>query len=199
MEVYEAVIKRRSIREFKDKPVPYEVLEKCVNAARLAPSAGNRQLLEHVIVDDKNLLLQVFDSVASWFGIPRPKEGWPPGRRPTAYIVTLINLPLEKEIGTNRVNTNYDVGTAAENIAIVALEQRIGSCIVSAINRPKLKQVVNIPDKYEIAVLLAVGYPDESPVLEVVADPVTRWADGEGVCHIPKRELKDILHRNRFK
>jgi hypothetical protein len=59
--------------------------------------------------------------------------------------------------------------------------------------------VLNIPDKYEIATLLCLGYPDESPVLEVAADPVKRWTDGEGVRHIPKRELKDILHKNRFK
>ncbi len=198
MEVYEAVTKRRSIREFKDTPVPYDVLGKCVNAARLAPTAGNRQLLEHIIVDDEQRLLRVFDAVGSWFGVPRPKEGWPPGRRPKAYIVTLINLPLEKEIGTGRVNTNYDVGIAVENAVLVALEQGIGTCVLTGINRGKLKQILNIPDKYEIATLLALGFPDESPVLEVAADSIERWVDSEGVRHIPKRELKGIIHRNRF-
>lgn len=94
MDVYEAVTKRRSIREFKDIPVPYDVLEKCVNAARLAPSAMNCQLCEYIIVDDEKLLPQVFDTVVSWFGVPRPKDGWPPRRRPRAYIITLINVPL---------------------------------------------------------------------------------------------------------
>lgn len=46
MNLYETIIKRRSIRRFKDMPVPYEVLEKCVNAARLAPSAANLQPCE---------------------------------------------------------------------------------------------------------------------------------------------------------
>ncbi len=198
MYVYEAVTKRRSIREFKDAPVAYDILEKCVNAARLAPTAGNRQLCEHIVVDDEGLLPQMFDAVASWFGIPRPKEGWPPGRRPKAYIVTLTNIPLEEEIGTGKVNTNYDVGMAVENAVLVALEQGIGTCVVTGFNRGKLRRVLNIPDKYEIATVLALGLPDESPVLEVAPDPVKRWIDSKGVRHISKRELRDIIHRNRF-
>jgi len=95
MEVYEAAINRRSIREFKDTPVTYDILEKCVDAARLAPTAGNRQLCEHVIVDDENLLPRVFDTIRNWLGETRPAGWWPLGRRPTAYIVTLIESEQE--------------------------------------------------------------------------------------------------------
>ena len=198
MDVYEAVTKRRSIREFKDMPVPYDILERCVNAARLAPTARNLQLCEHIIVDDEQLLPQVLDAVGSWFGVPRPKDGWSPGRRPKAYIVTLINVQLGAKRGVDRTSTNYDVGIAVENMALVALEQGIGSCIIVGIVRDKLRHVLNIPDKYEIAMMLALGFPDESPVLEVATDSIKRWVDSEGVRHIPKRELKDIIHRNRF-
>ena len=50
MDVYEAVTKRRSIREFKDIPVPYDIPEKCVSTARLAPTAKNRQLGEYIVL-----------------------------------------------------------------------------------------------------------------------------------------------------
>ena len=53
MNLYETIIRRRSIRRFKDMPVPYGVLEKCVNAARLAPSAANLQPLEYIVVDEE--------------------------------------------------------------------------------------------------------------------------------------------------
>ncbi len=198
MDVYEAVIKRRSIREFKDIPVPYDILERCVNAARLAPTAGNRQPCEYIIVDDEQLLPQVFDTVGMWAGEPRPKEGWPAGRRPKAYVVALINRSLEAELGGSRTNTNYDVGMAVENITLVALEQGIGSCAITSFVQGKLKRFLNIPDKYEIAMVLALGFPDESPVLEVATDSIERWVDSEGVRHIPKREIKDVTHRNRF-
>ncbi len=198
MDVYEAVIKRRSIREFKDIPVPYDVLERCVNAARLAPTAANHQLCEYIIIDDEQLLPQVFDTVGSWAGQPRPKGGWSPGHRPKAYIVTLINSPLEDEFGGNRRDTSYDIGMAAENVTLVALEQGIGSCAITSFKQDKLRQVLNIPDKYEIAMVLALGFPDESPVLEVATDSIKRWVDSEGVRHIPKRKLEDIIHRKKF-
>jgi len=198
MDIYQTATGRRSIREFKNIPVPYEILEKCVNAARLAPSAANRQLIEYVIVDDEKLLHSMFDAVASWFGVARPKEGWPPGRRPKAYIVSLIDLEAEAERGVGRTNALFDVGMAAENIVLVAEEAGLGSCAITGFSPNRLRQVLNVPDKYETALMLALGYPDESPVIEVATDSIERYMDDKGVRHIPKRELKDILHRNRF-
>ena len=62
MSTYELALKRRSIRRFKNVAIPYEILEKCVNAARLAPSGGNLQPLEFIIVDDEQLLAKMFDT-----------------------------------------------------------------------------------------------------------------------------------------
>ena len=118
MDVYEAAISRRSIRQFKDIAVPYDVLEKCANTARLAPSAKNRQLCEYIIVDDEQLLPDVFDSITTWGGQARPQGGSLPRHRPKAYIITLINSALETEVGGNRRSTTYDVGMAAENITL---------------------------------------------------------------------------------
>ena len=158
MDVYEAALKRRSIREFKDQRVPYDALEKCVNAARLAPSAMNRQVCEYLIVNDEQLLPRMFDSVGSWAGQPRPKEGWPPGRRPKAYIVVLINRPLEAEFG-GKTYTDYDAGLAAENIMLVATGQGLGTCAIASFAQEKVKRLLNIADKYEIALGVALGFP----------------------------------------
>lgn len=179
-------------------PVPYDILERCVNAARLAPSAMNQQVCEYLIVDDRDLVAQTFDAVGSWAGQPRPKEGWPPGRRPKAYVIILVNRSLEAELGSNKTNTNYDVGMAAENMILVALEHGVGSCAIASFAQNRLKQLLNIPDKYEIALGLALGFPDEAPALEVATTAIRRWVDSQGVRHIPKRQLKEILHRNRF-
>jgi nitroreductase len=198
MDVYGVVTRRRSIRKFKEKPVAYEILEKCVDAARLAPTAMNCQLCEYVIVDDEKLLPQVLNTINSLSGVPKPEEGWSGEQRPKAYIITLINTELESEIGVGRANTHYDVGLAMENIILVALEQELGSCTMTGINRSKLRQLLNIADKYEIAMTLALGYPDENPLIEVATDSIKRWVDKKGIRHIPKRKLQDIIHRNKF-
>jgi nitroreductase len=77
MGIYEAAVRRRSIRRFKDIPISREILKRCVNAARLAPSAANLQPLEYIIVDDDQLLPQVF-SILKWAAYISP-EGDPRG------------------------------------------------------------------------------------------------------------------------
>ena len=197
MNVYEAVMKRRSIRRFQDKAVPYEALEKCVEAARLAPSARNFQVCEYIVVDDKELLPQVFAAIKSWAGKPWPSDV-PAKYQPKAYIITLINSAAEKELGGSRKDTVIDVGQAAENILLVALEEGLGTCTLMSFAARELKPLLNIPDQYEVAMAIALGYPDESPVVETATDNVKRWADSQGVLHVPKRKLEDILHRNKF-
>ncbi|MCJ7764095.1 MAG: nitroreductase family protein [Dehalococcoidales bacterium] len=198
MDVYEAVTRRRSIRRFKDTPVDHAILERCVNAARLAPTAINSQLCEYIIVDDEHMLSKVLDAVVMWAGVPRPEDGWSTEQRPKAYVVTLINTGLAAELGAGRENTNYDAALAVENTVLVAQEQGLGSCVLTGINRKKLRRALNIPDRYEIAILLALGFPDESPVVEVATGSVERWVDDKGALHVPKRRLEDVLHRNRF-
>ena len=198
MDVYEAVIRRRSVRRFKDKPVPYAVLEKCVDAGRLAPCARNRQLCEYIIVDDEQLLPKVFDSITIWGGQDKPKGSSSLGNTPKAYIITLINNALEAEFDAKRRSTTYDVGLAAENMILVALEQGVGTCPILSYQEDELKQILNIPDKYDVALVVALGYPDESPVTEVSTGPIEYWVDSQGVRHVPKRKLEDILHRDKF-
>jgi nitroreductase len=198
MEVRDAVAKRRSIRIFKEKPVDYAILERCVEAARLAPTAMNSQLCEYVIADDKQLLVEILDSVTLWGGVPKPVGGWAPEKKPVAYIVVLINLELEKERGCGRPNALLDIGLALENMVLVALEQGVGTCIMTGIDKKRIGEIINTPKKFEVAAMLALGYPDEKVVLETTFHSVKRWVDEEGVRHIPKRKLKDILYRNRF-
>jgi len=198
MDVSEAVMKRRTIRKFKDKPVPYDVLEKCVNAARLAPSARNRQLCEYVIVDDKQLLAEVFDNLTNWLGKPRSKGDPSPGQTATAYIVVLINSVLETQMEAPRELALRDVGLAVENMILVALEQGVGACPNWSYQGEELKKILNVPDGYDVGFLVPMGYPNESPVMEVSTGDINGWVDDQGLRHVPKRKLEDIVHHNKF-
>ncbi|MFC2068767.1 nitroreductase family protein [Chloroflexota bacterium] len=186
------MLKRRAIRLFCEAPVPYEILNNCVNSARLAPSAANQQLISYIIVDDEQLSSRVFDTL-HWAKYIRPAGDPPPGYRPRAYIVVLT----KSEAGYKDW-VAYDVGLAVENMILVALEGGIGSCPIVDINTNRLSKLLHIPKEYVIPLVLALGYPDESPIVEEFTGSIEYWKDQESRLHVPKRQLKDILHRNNF-
>jgi nitroreductase len=190
MDVYDAILKRRSIRRFKQRDIPFEVLKKLVNAARMAPSGGNLQPWEYVVVAEEELLEKVF-STLRWENIT--KGGAPPKEKmPTSFIIVLINREIKPEGG------EYDVAMAAQNIMLTALEEGVGTCCIGPIDKDRLKEILKIPEMYEIALVIALGYPDESPIIENVEDSTIYWRDDRGVLHVPKRKLDMLIHRNIF-
>jgi nitroreductase len=197
MKVYEAIWQRRAIRRFKNKAVPYAALEKCIDAGRLAPSGRNQQLCEYIVINSADVLPGIFEHIGGAAKLP-PKEGGPSlEQTPKAYTIILINKTLESDPNRRRV-TLIDVGLAAENIMLTALEQGIGSCPILMFNEADLKLLLEIPESHDIALVIAMGYPDESPVADVAKDSLNIWVDDKGVRHVPKRKLADIIHHDKF-
>lgn len=192
MEVHTAIFKRRSIRKFKSKSIPTFILKNLINAARLAPSAANLQPLEYVVVNRKDLLPKVFLTL-KWAGYIRPKGNPPNGRRPQAYIVVIINTKKSKDVGIR------EIGAAIENIMLYALEKDLSSCWLISINKIKLRKILNLPSYCKIDSVVALGYPDEKPVIEKFRGTIKYWKDEKGILHVPKRDLKDIFHNNTYR
>jgi nitroreductase len=190
MNVYDAIISRRTIRRFQKKPIKLDLLRRFVNAARLAPSAANLQPLEYFIVTEKEICSKIFETIG-WAAYITPK--WTPSveERPTAYIVILV-----KDIN-NKFYTR-DVSLASENIVLAAEEESIGSCILYNINRDKIQEILKIPKMLQVDSIIALGYKAEHPVVEDFKDSVKYWRDGNEVLHVPKRRLEDIIHINKF-
>jgi len=157
----------------------------------LAPSAANLQPLEYIIVDNEQVLPEVF-STLKWAAYISPSGDPPEGSRPRAYIIIFKN----KKAGVPA--SVYDVGAAMENIILVALEEGIGSCAIASVDRDKLSSILNIPGDYEIPLVLALGYPDENPIEEPFDRSVKYWKDEKGILHVPKKQLDAVLHWNIF-
>lgn len=189
--VYEVICQRRTIRRFQDKAVPEEVLLKLVNAARLAPSGANMQPCEFVIVTDSKLRDALF-SCLRWAGYIAPAGNPPPGERPTAYIVVLIDVHRKKKGG------EVDAAAGIENMLLTAWEEGVGSCWLGAINRKQIKKVLRIPHHLNVDSVVALGYPNEQPVLEETEESIKYWKDGEGILHVPKRKLEEVIHKNGY-
>jgi len=191
MKLYELLILRRSIRQFKSKSISREVLEKLVNAARLAPSAANLQPLEFIVVDEEEIRGKIFGCLR-WAAYIAPQGDPRPGHEPMAYIVILANTGIKEK------GYEYDAGAAIENMILTAWEQGIGSCWLLSIERNKIQKILKIPLSYKIDSVLALGYPDEDPITEIMEDSVKYWKDSTGRLHVPKRKLEDIIHFNKF-
>lgn len=193
MKVYNVALKRRSIRRFKQKRIPYYILKKLIDAARLAPSAANLQPCEFILVDKKEKVKKIFPAL-KWAGYIQPEGNPPKGKQPTAYIVALINKkkrPLE-------VLSEADAAAAIENILLVAEDEGLGSCWLGAIDRDKIRRILRVPEFCEVRYMVALGYPDEKPKVEKLTDSVKYWKDKKGRLHLPKRGLKEVLHRNKY-
>ncbi len=197
MKAYEAILKRRSIRRFKDKAVPYEALEKCIDAARLAPSGRNQQVIEYIVINDAKVLPGIFENIGGSAKLPPDKGGPRPEQAPKAYTIVMINKSREGDANRRRV-TLVDVGLAAENIMLAAVELGIGCCPILMFNEADIKLLLEIPDTHDIALVIPMGYPDESPVADVAADSTNIFVDDKGVRHVPKRKLAEIIHKNKF-
>lgn len=191
MGIYEVIVKRRTIRFFKKKRVPYSILIKLVDAGRLAPSASNFQPWEFIIVDKKEIVDKIFPTLR-WAGYIEPFGTPPPGKRPTAYIVVLVNRRIIKKGGI------ADISAAIENILLLAAEVGLGSCWIGSVDRNQVRKILGIPKYCSIEYVIALGYPDETSVVELYKGDHRYWKDKNGTMHIPKRPLNDILHHNYY-
>ena len=187
---------RRSIRRFKKKTIERNILLELIENARCAPSAANCQPVEYIIIDEAKNMAILFEQL-SWAGYVKPKRNPPPFSRPVAYIIILIN--------TKRELDDYgkiDAAAAIVNIILTAWNMSIGSCWLGSIQRQNIKKYFNIPDEYKIDSVIALGYPDEKPVMEETKndsdEAIKYYIDEKDVLHVPKRKLKSISHLNMY-
>ncbi|MBN2207384.1 MAG: nitroreductase family protein [Candidatus Aminicenantes bacterium] len=192
MIVYDLIRSRRTIRQFKPGPVPPGLLTRLVDAARLAPSAANLQPLVFVAVDDPALCARILPCL-KWAAYIAPQGDPRPGFEPSAYVLVLVNTTVRDKM------YEYDVGAAVENMILSALAEGVGSCWMISIDRPKLAEILGVPEGYRLDSVLALGAPAEQPLAEDLKDSVKYWKDDVGRLHVPKRPLAEVLHLNGFK
>ncbi|MGA9347779.1 MAG: nitroreductase family protein [Anaerolineae bacterium] len=183
------VRKNRSYRRFhQDVPVDLETLRALVNLARLSASANNLQPLKYILSCEPETNARIFPHTrwAGYLDWPGPAEG----ERPAAYIVILGDTEIRKSFGC-------DHGIAAQSIMLGATERGLGGCMIGSIDHSGLRQALDIPDRYDILLLLALGKPKETVVLEEVGSDgdIRYYRDAEDVHHVPKRSLDELILR----
>ena len=182
------VEKSRSIRRFEGgRPVSREVLERLAGLARVSPSGANRQALKFLLSSEAERNELIFPHL-KWAGYMKDWDGPEEGERPAAYIVILGDTEIAKAFGT-------DHGIAAQSIMLGAAAEGLGGCMIGSLDRDALAGALGLSGRYEILLVLALGTPAETVVIEDVTDEndIKYWRSEDGVHHVPKRSLTDLI------
>jgi len=186
--IEELIRRNRSYRRFhQEVPVDLETLRWLVGLARTSPSAANLQPLKYILSCDRDVNARIFPNLA-WAGYLKDWGGPAEGERPAAYIVILGDTEIRKEFGC-------DHGIAAQSMMLGATEKGLGGCMIGAIDRKGLREALAIPERYKILLVLALGKPAETVVLEDVGPEgsIRYYRDDEDVHHVPKRTLDELI------
>lgn len=156
---------RRSVRRYLDKPVEREKILRCIEAARLAPSADNVQPWRFLIIDDPELKAQFSREVFSGIYFISKFAAKAP-----VLILILARLDIiANRIGKQIQNIHFyliDIGIAGEHIVLQAEELGLGTCWIGWFSPRKARKFFNIPRKYKIVSLMAMGYYEKKPSKE---------------------------------
>jgi len=187
----ELIKKTRTIRRFKqDKAIPEETLKGLINLARLGGSARNCQPWQYLVVTDDRECNSIFPYIA-WAGYLSDWKGPSEGEKPSAYILCLLNKEWLKG---NDKEAWFDLGLATQNMLLGAMEQGIGGCRIGAFS-PKMADLYKFPEHLQLSLVIALGYPVETVVLEDTGQDgdIKYYRDNEEIHHVPKRPLADII------
>ncbi|MCF8309598.1 MAG: nitroreductase family protein [Bacteroidales bacterium] len=176
----------RSVRRFKEnESVSKQDLYDLVELARLAPSGRNLQPLKFLLSNEPSRNAAIF-STLRWAGYLDDWRGPAQGERPAAYIVVLMDKLL--------TDKTIDHGFAAQNIILGARDKGLGACILKSFEQDELAGKLSLPDNMEILLVIALGRPLEAVVIEPVKDnDIKYWRDENGVFHVPKRSLDELI------
>ena len=184
--LYDLVLKNRSYRRFDESfEITEETLRELCSYARITPSGANRQFFKFRLTPSGEEGEKVFSTLA-WAGYI--KDGTPVhGERPSGYI-TIVN---DDTLGKGNV---MDVGIMAQTILLRAAEMGLGGCMIASIKRKELSDILGLSDTYEIMLVIALGKPEETVVIEdAVNGEIKYWRDEERVHHVPKRPLSELI------
>lgn len=182
--------KARSYRSFDEsRPIGRERLLDWVDHARLAPSSMNLQMLKFRIVYRPEECARVLP-LTRWAAKLKDLQLPPPGHAPVAYVV----ICADRTVHPNAESFQKDVGIAAQSILLAAVDAGFGGCMIGSFSPDELAKTLALREGLIPLLVLALGAPDETVVIEEPApDGSVTYLRRDGVHVVQKRALKDLI------
>lgn len=202
MDVFDAIKKRRSIRNYKPDAIPDEVLDRLLEALRLAPSGVNRQPWKFIVVRDKETREKIA-AACRWK--PARTNGQPFIAEAPVVIVgcgsekkaaaryrkkedgeiwVADGAAVVEEMKTGSVEHQstmlFDLAIAMDHLSLAAAAEGLGTCWIEGMDEPEVKKILGIPDDIKLAIVMPVGYP-------------VSWPEAK-----PRKSLEEIICYDRY-
>jgi len=176
MDILKAIKKRRSVRGYLDKIIPKQVLNRVLEAARLAPTAANKQPFKLVLVTDKLTKTKLVEASRKQTFIAE-----------APIVVVGCAFPEEsyQKIGGTHTSEEIDISIVFDHLMLQAAEEGLGTCWIGAFDEAKVKEILNIPSNVRVVGLTPLGYPSGK-----------EFKSGK---HLERKPLSEIALHERYK
>lgn len=157
MKFLDLVKSRQSERAYEDRPVDEALVMQCIEAARLAPSACNSQPWTFIVVDDENLRGQIADSMSNKV---LPLNHFTK-QAPVQVVIVNEGSNFTASLGNKIKDKDFsklDIGIAAQHFCLQAADLGLGTCMLGWFNEPKVKRILDIPEKKRVELIITLGY-----------------------------------------
>ena len=152
MDVFEAIVQRRSIRKYKNREVEEEKLQKILESARISPSAANRQEWKFLVVKNQEARDKLIEAVKGQKFV---------GEAPVTIVA--CSTESEKVMPCGQLAYPVDLSIAVSFMILEAVELGLGTCWLGAFNEGKVKKILDIPEEIRVPAMFTLGYADENP------------------------------------
>lgn len=166
MELKKVIERRYSIRDYENRPVPEEKLLKVLEAARLAPSASNRQQWKFIVVRESERRRELATDAA----------GQPWRAKAPVTIAAVATMP-EYVMRSGVPAYAVDLAIAVDHMTLAAVDEGLGTCWCGGFSQEKARDILKVPENYRIVALLSLGFPNET------GRPKVRKSLDEIVCY----------------
>lgn len=188
--IKDIIKKSRSYRIFDENyKLSKQDLIDLIELARFSPCGKNGQYLRFIPIYKEEVLKEIYPCLA-WAAYLKDWKGPTEGERPTGII-----LVVSKEGNLNDPILACDMGIVSQSIMLGAVEKNLGGCMIRALNRNKIYDVLNLSDDYIIHIALAIGKPAQEVIIENIHEneDIKYWMDKDNTHHVPKIILEDLI------